>query len=461
MGDNIVLVSADGHGSARPEDYRPYMDTLALEHFDEFLEDNAGYLKGMRMLTSPSGAFSPERLAVIDTDDAIGSGGFDGSWDLERRLQEMDRDGVVAEVVVYGHQNSMEPFFSSASRETPLDLRAAGLRAYHRWLADFVAAGEGRFVGIGDASGVDPDAMVGEVRWCAAHGLGAVMIPGMVKGPELPPLFDASYEPLWDACSDTGLRLVIHGGWGSIPQGLTTKMAGFMERFEQDPDMDQTEMMAVMAEMTADGDGIPTVEGQPRRAMWQMMVGGVFDRHPDLTLVLIEVRADWVPASLRLLDERFAAGDTPMTMSPSEYFAQNIYVAPSSPRRSEIELRHEIGVHRFLFGRDYPHPEGTWPNTADWIRATFAGVPEDEARLILGENAIECFGLDRDKLATLAAKIGPKPEDLLGDFDVDPALIEHFHFRSGYSAPANAIDEEALGRFVDQDLARLAAVGSP
>jgi predicted TIM-barrel fold metal-dependent hydrolase len=449
MSDNIILVSADGHGGGRPEDYRPYMDTLALEHFDDFLEDNADYLEGMTRLTSPIGAFSPARLAVIDRDDAYGSGGADATWDLERRLQEMDREGVVAETVCYGQQNSLEPFFGPASRETPWDVRAAGLRAYHRWLADFVAAGEGRFVGIGDSACADADAMAAELRWCAAHGISAVMVPGMVNDPDLRPLFDVFYEPLWEACSDTGLHLVVHGGFSMMPQGGMAKMKEMMAAMS-DSDKDA---MEAMKGKPMDQRGVETA---PRRAMWQLMVGGVFDRHPDLKLIMVEVRADWVPESLRLLDQRFAKGDTAMKMSPSEYFAQNIYAAPSSPRRSEIDVRHEIGVHRFLFGRDFPHPEGTWPNTADWIRATFAGVPEDEARLILGENAIELFGLDRDKLAGLAAKIGPKPEDLLGDFDIDPALIEHFHFRSGYSAPANAIDEDALGRSFDQDLAQLA-----
>jgi predicted TIM-barrel fold metal-dependent hydrolase len=454
MSDNIILVSADGHGGARPEDYRAYMDPLALEHFDEFLEDLAIYTTGTSVIASSSGAFSPDRLAVFDTDDAIRSGGLDGGWDAQRRLQEMDRDGVVAEVCTQGYQNTMEPFYGPTSRVTPYDLRAAGLRAYHRWLADFVAASDGRFVGVGETSGIDVDAMAAELRWCAAHGIRAVQVPGQVPDAELPPLFDAFYEPFWHACSDTGMRLVIHGGWGSTPQGMITMMASMMEG------LDAEGLQAKFAELMEHGGGMPPVETVPRRAMWQLMAGGVFDRHPDLQLILIEVRADWVPASLQLLDERFAQGDTPMKMKPSEYFQQNIYAAPSSPRPSEIELRHEIGVDRFLFGRDYPHPEGTWPNTADWIRATFAGVPEDEARLILGENAIECFGLDRDRLAALAAKIGPKPEDVLGDFHIDPALIEQFDFRAGYRAPATAIEADSISQSLDEDLARLAATGS-
>ena len=42
-----------------------------------------------------------------------------------------------------------------------------------------------------------------------------------------------------------------------------------------------------------------------RQAMWQMMLGGVFDRHPKLKLMLTEVRADWIPATLQYLDRVF------------------------------------------------------------------------------------------------------------------------------------------------------------
>ena len=75
-------------------------------------------------------------------------------------------------------------------------------------------------------------------------------------------------------------------------------------------------------------------------------------------------------------------------------------------------MRHEIGVETISFGRDYPHPEGTWPHTREWLRDAFAGVPEDELRLMLGENAIRFFGLDRDRLAEIAKRIGPTVEEI-------------------------------------------------
>jgi hypothetical protein len=89
-----------------------------------------------------------------------------------------------------------------------------------------------------------------------------------------------------------------------------------------------------------------------------------------------------------------------------------------------------------LFGRDFPHPEGTWPNTKEYLRAAFDGVPEDELRMMLGENAITFLGLDRDRLAEIARRIGPRVEDITGDVpEASPELIESFDQRSGYLKP--------------------------
>jgi hypothetical protein len=174
-----------------------------------------------------------------------------------------------------------------------------------------------------------------------------------------------------------------------------------------------------------------------------------------LKLVLTEIRADWIPRTLAVLDARAAKGDIPMALKPSEYWQRNCYAAPSSPRDYEVAMRDAIGVDRFLFGRDYPHPEGTWPNTFEWIRAAFADVPEDEARLILGENAIKCFGFDRASMADIATRIGPRPADVLGRHQVDPKLIEHFDLRSGYSKLPADVDPAALSTSLDAELVGL------
>ena len=60
-----------------------------------------------------------------------------------------------------------------------------------------------------------------------------------------------------------------------------------------------------------------------------------------------------------------------------------------------------------MWGSDYPHPEGTWPHTADYFEKTFSNFPEEDGRRILGENAVDFYGLDRERLRAVANQIGP------------------------------------------------------
>jgi hypothetical protein len=122
-------------------------------------------------------------------------------------------------------------------------------------------------------------------------------------------------------------------------------------------------------------------------------------------------------------------------------------------------MRHEIGVETIAFGRDFPHPEGTWPNTADFLRVAFAGVPEDELLLMLGENAIRFLNLDRSRLADIAKRIGRTVEEIVGGGpNIRPELLENFGSRSQFLKPAEG---DAKIPMVDQLLQRdLAGIGA-
>jgi hypothetical protein len=197
-----------------------------------------------------------------------------------------------------------------------------------------------------------------------------------------------------------------------------------------------------------------------RQAMWRMMYGGVFDRHPGLKLLMTEVRADWLPDTLQRLDAAYDEhrADIPSRRKPSEWWESNCLAGVSFMHKVEVEIRDEIGVDGMCFGRDYPHAEGTWPNTYDYLRALFAGVPERDTRKILGENAIRFFGLDAAAIAKIAERVGPTIEEITGDApDVDPALISHLGDRTGYLKPAER--GTRLGEIEDdlqRDLSRYA-----
>ncbi len=80
--------------------------------------------------------------------------------------------------------------------------------------------------------------------------------------------------------------------------------------------------------------------------------------------------------------------------------------------RREVALRHKIGIANMTWGSDYPHYEGSWPNSLRYLREMLSGVPETEIRAILSENAARIYGFDLEILDTLAAEIGPETASL-------------------------------------------------
>jgi predicted TIM-barrel fold metal-dependent hydrolase len=440
--DRLLIVSADGHITMPAEAVKAYLPTKYQSWYDSHLEDMAEFREKLWFLKFP-----PEALELIDTERRIRNGG-DVPWDLDGRLAEMDYEGIVAEALLPQDIAAPVPFFDPADRPYPADVRQAGVTAYHRYVADVIAGAPSRLFGVA-APGpcLDLDETIRELHWVADHGFRSVSLPGYNADKELPSLVAPYYEPFWAACNDLGLVLSVHAGHGRR-QGTFME---YMGRLIDTVGKDATHQELQTTHKAGLVPGSPFYPDTiPQKALWHLMVGGVFDRYPNLTLAFTEVRCDWVPATLKYFDERFEKGDTSLTRRPSEYWQQNCIAGASSIKRSEVRLRRQIGVDKIMFGRDYPHREGTWPNTWDWLRDALADVPEEEARLILGENAVSLYGLDRPALVEIAERIGPLPSDVLGGgYNVNPAILTNFSQRSGYDRSHEDVDLDALAASLD------------
>ena len=440
----IIIVSTDSHAGVPREMWSEYLDSAYHHLLAGLEEDHKQFASATRLFSD----YSSETLAVLDPNSLIASGGMDGVRDRRRRIEEMDREGIAAEVVFFGDQHTLAMFHSSSNRPCPPDVRDAGVRAYHRWASEQLKDEEGRILLVGaTGSCADMDATVRELEWIAAHDFVGTMVPGHTADDVMPLLQDPYYEPFWAACDRLGLALAVHAGHGHT-QGA---MAAVYERLNK--------LAASGGAESALNDMVNNAEEsffardiRPRQAMWQLMLSGAFDRYSNLKLMVTEVRADWVPATLRRLDEWFERGATPMKHRPTEYWVVNCRAGVSFIHRAEVEMRHLIGIGQMMFGRDYPHGEGTWPATIEWIRDAFQGVPIDEVRQILGENAISALGLDRVKLSAIAQRIGP---DLrIRDQDeslVDPRLTAIFDRRGGYLKPAEHVDIDEIDRLFTKD----------
>lgn len=447
----LAVVSTDGHAGPRVEAYRDYLEARYHDDLQGLIDEEREYLE----ITSKIGVYSTSQLEVVDTEGAIASGGVEGAWDLDRRIREMDREGVAAEVFLQGHQGASMPFFGAINRYYPAELRMAGVRAYNRWQADMIEEAAGRLIGVIEQTPVsDLDEVVREVRWAGERGFRGLAFSS-VSDPAIPqpPLHDPYWEPLWRAAADYSLALVIHVGLGS-PQGATFDLFRQRAQAIKGGDYDRNSAERSVNLMEADQDprmrDFFALNYSPRQVLWQLMVGGVFDRYPNLHFVPTEARADWVPATLAHMDARFETGDTPLKQRPSQYWAEHCFVGASFIHRYEVEHRHDIGVRTLTFGRDYPHPEGTWPNTKDWLRAAFSGVPEDEVRLILAGNAIRCYGLDPARIAEIAGKVGPEVGEILGAHEVPEALVTEFEKRGGFLKDAPPLVPDRLDAIMDE-----------
>lgn len=447
--EKVIIVSADGHAGMPESAWPEYVERRYHEYLPKAREEGQRFVDFQARLVS----FAPEVLEVMDPDEILRSGGWEGIWNLERRIAEMDREGVAAEFVINGDQRCPH-LFSEFYGPLPEELLTAGKKAYHRWAADTFGPAKDRLLILGDpASTGDMTEMLSELRWLADNGFSAVTIPGKRFRPEHPPLYDEFFDPFWAQCAEIGMPLLLHAGFGAKPNEYAEKYEPIIKQ------MEAAGRTNLLEEFLHRGKGnFFELNLLPRQAMWQMMLGGVFDRHPKLMLLLTEVRADWVPATLTHLDETYRRlrGQVPAKKTPSEYWRTNFIAGVSFMHKVEVETRHEIGVETLAFGRDYPHAEGTWPNTAQWLSDLFAGLPEDEVRLMLGGNMIRALGLDRAHLQGIADRIGPDIDAIIGAAEpVDPKLTEIFHSRGGYLKPVPPFHVDKIDELLGPDLAAL------
>jgi predicted TIM-barrel fold metal-dependent hydrolase len=464
MAEKLIIVSSDSHAGIPKELWPEYLDSRHHDLIPRLHEDNAIYPVAVALLGAKKTTFAPypEHQEAHRT-------GWHGLHDPVLRMADMDREGVAAEFVYHGDSRLGDLFHNGTNRQYSLDAWEAGARAWNRWAADAFGFATDRFLltaAVGPC--VDMEAAVAEIHWIADHGFTATYGPHYLTHPALPPLSDRYWEPYWDACQERRIALVVHAGYGT-PQGVVFKVLEDIHKAaaeaggSTDPEVMLRHADAVPEECSLFFSNWVNRNVNSRRPLWQLALGGVFDRYPGLRLMLTEIRLDWIPATLQYLDHVFDEhrSDVAAKRKPSDYWASNCMAGASFIHKVEVEMRHEIGVDTILFGRDYPHFESTWPHTTKWLQDAFHGVPEHELRMMLGENAIRFFGLDRGRLGELAERIGPTVGEINAtDPQIGADLMENFDARGGYLKPAEG-DERipAIEPLVEQDVAVAAARG--
>ena len=384
-----AIISVDGHVTAARSAYREYIDSRYLGVFDEWVHEQEA------MGTGEPGGVQP---------------GLDvaSQWDSDLRLKDMETQGVVAEVLFPNGMPFQVTPADNAKRFSSPELDRQARLAYNRWLVDFCAQAPGRRAGQALIAFDDVDLAVQDIHWAREHGLGGIMMPALQPGGIF--FFDPALDPVWAACVEVDLPMSQHGGSGAPvydPPGFAAIMSLALEH-----------------------------SFYSGRSLWQMILGGVFERFPRLRVAFVETEADWIAPAIRKLDRRLQWGDDwtgwaktlqrqrTFTRLARDYWADNCFAGISPFTIDQVPLddlarpsadydNFAIGCDNAMFGVDYPHFESIFPGTASQV-ADLVGHPSISAevsRKILWENAARVYGFDPVALQPDIERIG---------FDVDP-----------------------------------------
>lgn len=293
--------------------------------------------------------------------------GRPGAWDPDERLKDMDLDGVDAEVL-YCDVVAGAMFYGM-----PDGGWLEAFTAFNSAALDFASRAPDRLVPVYLVPIADIDEAVKEVQRLANEGARAIQLPLYPIDLGFAGYWDPVYDPLWAAISEIGLPISQHVGIN----------AGLQEVLANDP----TPAKGIF-------QSLPPIYMAEVVGSW--IIGGVFERFPGLKVVLVEAGLGWIPYYLERLDTmKVRHGWDQFGMlreKPSTYWYQNM-AATFEEDTFGVSVRDRLGVDNLMWATDYPHPDSTWPHSREVLRTHFDGVPLDEARRMIGENAARIYNL--------------------------------------------------------------------
>ena len=292
-----------------------------------------------------------------------GEAGIRRLTEPDLRIRDQDLDGVQAEVL-YG-------ILGAAMRLDDNEAADEMMRIYNAWLADFCATHPDRFAGLANIPSHDVDAAVREVDRVAMRGV----LRGIevANTHDMAPLFDPCWAPLWTAAEDAGLPVHYHT--------IGPRM---------DYDFDA---LSALGRRQAFAVHITGFQLAMAKIIMEIIYGGVLEAHPGLKVVIGESGIGWIPYILEHMDleweDQFQ--DLTLAMKPSEYWRRQCYATYQSDPIG-IRLLDILGEDNVMWGSDFPHPDGVWPDSQEFIARELGGVSSDTRRKIVCDNAARLYG---------------------------------------------------------------------
>jgi predicted TIM-barrel fold metal-dependent hydrolase len=292
-----------------------------------------------------------------------------GAWDIDARIHDMDLNGVYASL---NFPSSLAGFAGQRYQLGVSDpeLALAVVRAANQWhLEEWAGRHPGRIIPCQLPWLLDPAVAAAEVRANAANGFRAMTFPELPERLGLPSLHTGYWDPLMEACAETGTVVCLHVGSSSS---------------------------APTTSSDAPADTIAVLFfGWAMFSAVDWLYSKLPVRYPDLRVCLSEGGIGWVAGLMDRLDHVGRYQDmygtwTGIDLTPREVLSRNFWFCTIDDP-SALEQRHRIGIDHILLESDYPHQDGTWPDTQKLLRDQIGHMPDDDIRKMTWENASALF----------------------------------------------------------------------
>ncbi len=287
-------------------------------------------------------------------------------FEPKARLEDMDFDGIDGSFL-YPSQRTMFFFMGNPDR----DFHLAGVQAYNSWLAqEFCAVDPERLFGLAQMPNLGVDAMIDEMKRCKELGFRGAIITTWPTGADDLTTDD---DKFFAAAADLEMPVSIHI---QIQRKRNPKAT--------------LEGVASIATMALAGMLMfPPI-------MSELIMTGLFDRIPKLTIVGVETEVGWIPEALEQIDNFYWRNRTRTGLElkhlPSEYFHRH-FVCTFIKDAIGIQLRHDVGVQNMAWSTDFPHHGCDWPYSRKVVGEMMVGVPQAERYEILAGNMVRIYKL--------------------------------------------------------------------
>jgi predicted TIM-barrel fold metal-dependent hydrolase len=296
-----------------------------------------------------------------------------GAYDQGARLADMDTNH---QEVGINYPNTFPRFAGQGFAERgDKELALVSLQVYNDWMIDewCGGAGKGRLVPLTLIPLWDPVAAAAEVRRCAAKGSYTIAFSENPAKLGFSSLYTGDWDVLWEACEETDTTISMHiGSSSSMPTTCP-----------------EAPLAVSMSLNSHNAQG----------SVCDWVYSRTLERFPGLKLAYAESQVGWMPFQYERMDgvwHEMSHDERDLPQPPSTYARGRVFGCIFDDLHG-LRCRDEVGMEQILFECDFPHTNGSFPNSRRraWELSSKAGLDAHEVYQLVRGNAIEVYGLQR------------------------------------------------------------------